>query len=1103
MGIVYRAYDHSLGREVAIKTLKESPDQTVLDQFRKECDIQKTLHHPNIIEIYDYGVASLDGSGTEKPYLVMPLMEGCTLDRLIRDSSPRLTVENVVEMMVQVCRGMQAAHDLRLVHRDLKPSNLYVLQDDSVKIIDFGVARLVDQKSSVGLKGTPLYMSPEQIRMIEATNLSDIFSMGVVCYEALTGRRPFEGGGREDVATRILRHSPPPAHTFNPAVSPALSQVIHAALAKKGYNRFASARDFAEALKKGYRNEPIERFNPTRVQPRLDKARKAIDEGDYEFAGEIIGALEAESCIHPEVEALRRQVDRSVRERLVQQLLESARKRLDEQLLDLAYQKVQEALNIDPENRDAVALKTTIDGQRNEQQVQEWFQLARQHIDNYSYKLAKQALQNVIDLTPNNIEARQLLSDAEHRESEYLKVRQRKESLYKEAYDNWERGEVSSALSKIEQVIELDEHWPDAMTPEFGPGYQDLYNQVRSAHEAIKGAYEAARRHLSENSFEAATSICEEYREKYPQHPLFQGLLFDIEERRRHAASAYIARVDKEVEQEPDLNRRVAILDEAMARYPVAHFEQSLRTIAAKRDLVNGIVGKARRFEESGHLTEAVGQWEILRTIHGRYPGLEQEIESLQKRREQQVIGERKAHLAEEIDHYLALGEFGKAGELAEDGRRQYPDEAEFDSLAQLARRGLADQAEARALLDEARGNLDDGRVAEGLDALRRAREMDRRDPAIRMLLVHALLAEARRHLDGDWRRSEQLVQQAADIDPTNPLIKGVRGELADKERSETVDGCIREARRFQTQGDLVTAITQLDRGLGLYPQEPRLQQVRAALEKALLEKRQQTRERDLEEARTIARTITSMQEPAKRVALQKRAGEIQETYAGDTDFRSIFEPLQATQDQAPSIETPAPSIETPVTEVPSAGETRSTEGRQTAAVRLEEGCRRLRDEVEIDCGQRTKPLARALGFSDCRPAQVRPHRRLRAAVCRNCARGVFGSSAASHTSRVTKIPITVAVLPAEAAIRVDGKQATTTGPIELEPGTHSIEAALDGYESVVQRFDVTPTGTQKTRTHPGAAAALCPDCHRSTIRAGVAGWRQDRRLIGRRPVPP
>src|SRR4030095_11974751 len=150
-------------------------------------------------------------NGASKPYFVMPLLPGATLESLVRSSSQRLTVDRVVEIVSQTCRGLQAAHERGLVHRDLKPSNLFVMEDDSVKIIDFGVAHIVDTRHTMGLKGTLLYMSPEQIEMKPLSPLSDLFSLGVVCYETLTGRRPFERGTPNEIIQAILNQVPPPA----------------------------------------------------------------------------------------------------------------------------------------------------------------------------------------------------------------------------------------------------------------------------------------------------------------------------------------------------------------------------------------------------------------------------------------------------------------------------------------------------------------------------------------------------------------------------------------------------------------------------------------------------------------------------------------------------------------------------------------------------------------------------------------------------------------------------------------------------------------------------------------------------------------------------
>ena len=151
MGVVYRAYDPApMDREVAVKTLHEFTDPFALELFYKECGALKSISHPNIVEIFDIG--EFDDSGHKKPFFVMPLLQGQTLDELIQKGH-RLTVERVVEILSQTCRGLQAAHDRGLIHRDLKPSNIFVMADDSVKIIDFGVAHTTDANTrSAGSK---------------------------------------------------------------------------------------------------------------------------------------------------------------------------------------------------------------------------------------------------------------------------------------------------------------------------------------------------------------------------------------------------------------------------------------------------------------------------------------------------------------------------------------------------------------------------------------------------------------------------------------------------------------------------------------------------------------------------------------------------------------------------------------------------------------------------------------------------------------------------------------------------------------------------------------------------------------------------------------
>src|ERR1700684_3510345 len=177
MGLVYRAYDTVVRREVAVKTILDIPDPASLQLFYKECDVLASMSHPNIVEIFDIGEFEEDGK--KKPYFVMPLLPGTTLDHFVRKSSHRLTVERTVEIISQTCRGLQAAHERGLVHRDLKPSNIFVMEDDSVKILDSGVAHMPGSPAAPALKGTLLYMAREQIELKPATALSDIFTLGV------------------------------------------------------------------------------------------------------------------------------------------------------------------------------------------------------------------------------------------------------------------------------------------------------------------------------------------------------------------------------------------------------------------------------------------------------------------------------------------------------------------------------------------------------------------------------------------------------------------------------------------------------------------------------------------------------------------------------------------------------------------------------------------------------------------------------------------------------------------------------------------------------------------------------------------------------------
>jgi serine/threonine-protein kinase len=888
MSVVYRAFDKVVKRQIALKTLLDITDKTALQLFQKECEDLISLIHPNIVEIYDIG--QLEEGGVTRPYLVMPLLPGVTLDSLIRTSSQRLTVERSIDIICQACRGLQAAHDKGLVHRDVKPSNIFVLEDDSVKIIDFGVAHRLGTTRTVSCKGTLLYMSPEQIENKALSAVSDIFSLGVVCYETLTRRRPFEGSTEEEVVNSILKTIPPPTSKLNPAVSPILSQAIHKAMAKLPWHRYSSAKEFGNTLQRALRNEPIEMFNPARIGPRIQRACEAFAKGDYQLADEIVNELEAEGHLDVSITELRQQTEQAIRKKKIAQLLDSARVRMEECEYPLALQAVHEVLQLEPNHTEALALKTKIENMRTEGDINEWLRLARQHIDRFDFNHAREALQRILQLRPKEGRARQLVSEIDRLEQEYVRVRQEKEQLYQSAVEADRRGDISSALNLLERVVDMDKRAPELSTPGRGTAYQNLYNKVRSEHEAIKSAYAEARRQLETQNFKGALSICTAQLAQYPSHALFQALKIDVEEQRRQAISALIAEIDRKGEAEPDLDRRVAVLEQAVRdNLGESHFEQLLERTREKRDLVESIVARARGHEQSNQFSEAVAQWEILETIYPRYPGLSLEIERVNRRREQQLRAEARTRWVEQIDRILETHEYARALEVLGKAQAEFPSDAEFAELEKLTRNGLDRAEEVGRLLDQARKEIAEQRYEQGLETLRRAYELDNENPAVRALLLDTLVERARILVDQDPAVAELFLRQALEMEPAHSLANGLLSQVKDRQRDEFVDGCVSQARQLQTAGDVRGAVQVLDQGLTMYPNEARITQLRASLGKGLQDKRR----RDLEEVRRISRESETVMDSPTLQGYSKKLEELTRHYTGDEEFESAARPVR------------------------------------------------------------------------------------------------------------------------------------------------------------------------------------------------------------------
>ena len=256
MGVVYRAQDPTIRRIVALKVLPADPvapaEQTPAvtrssaGLFEREAQAAGALLHPNIVTLYDAG---RDGSWY---YLAMEFVEGGTFAAEIARAG-KVDVARAVEVAAVVADALDFAHERGVVHRDIKPANLMILANHTVKVADFGIARLSSATSTMTgdmMVGTPHYMSPEQVRGGKIDGRSDLFSLAVVLYEALTGRKPFQAETLAAVLNSIMNSSPPPVNEIDSAIPPELSRIVSKAMARNAEERYPRGKDMASDLRR-------------------------------------------------------------------------------------------------------------------------------------------------------------------------------------------------------------------------------------------------------------------------------------------------------------------------------------------------------------------------------------------------------------------------------------------------------------------------------------------------------------------------------------------------------------------------------------------------------------------------------------------------------------------------------------------------------------------------------------------------------------------------------------------------------------------------------------------------------------------------------------
>ena len=533
-GVVYRARDPIINRLVALKTittgLAEYPD--LLQRFYQEAQSAGGLQHPNIVTIYDLG----DADGI--PFIAMELLEGESLDQLISRRAP-LPVPLKLTYALQACRALDYAHKRGIIHRDIKPDNVMLTRDGTVKVVDFGIARVLEtSKTQTGmLLGTFAYMSPEQYHGEHADARSDIWSFGVLLYELLAYQRPFRGSTPASLMHSICQQEPIPLQEASPECPAALEKVIQKVLRKSPDERYQSMEEVLLDL------DPIcKSLQSESVVALVEQARNLSEQGDYSQSRDLLRqALQIDST-NTQARNLLEKANTELRRILIrpklQQQIEKGQELLAEGKTQEARVEAEVVLQLDPTFEPAQELLKRVQQEIDRaRQIAEWIDAAKQRLAQGILEEAEELLAKVLEAEPANQQANVLQLQVTNEKAE----RQRRVHLFEkmqQARGLWTQQNYAEC---IQLLVELRKEFPDddEIPRLLETAQEDQANQKKS-----QGLADA-RSMLANRRYDECTTLLAELRKQFPGDDeilKLQKTVFEDQRKQRRAQSVGEAR---------------------------------------------------------------------------------------------------------------------------------------------------------------------------------------------------------------------------------------------------------------------------------------------------------------------------------------------------------------------------------------------------------------------------------------------------------------------------------------------------------------------------------------------------------------------------------
>jgi hypothetical protein len=826
MGVVYRARDPMINRLVALKTITSgvANDPEMLQRFYREAQAAGGLQHPNIVTIYDMGEAG------SIPYIAMQLVEGENLEQLIARRSP-LPLTLKLAYAMQACRAFDFAHKQGIVHRDIKPGNVMVSKDGTVKVVDFGIARVLDtSRTQTGmLIGTFAYMSPEQYYGEHADERSDIWSFGVLLYELLSYRRPFQGSTPGSLMHSICNEEPSPLNEILPDCPKELELVISKMLRKSLSERYESMEDVLldlDLISKTLQTQSVADF--------LERAFQLLEQENYAEARDLVRqALQLEAG-NQQARALLEKANAGVKRvhnrPKAQQLVEKGQALLGEGKLQEARVAAENALQLDSSFGPAEDLQHAIQKELDRaRQVAEWLDVARRHVAEGLPDDAENLLAKVLEMEPRNAAAQNL----QHQVLKEKAERERRRRLFEgmqQAHGLWTQQDYGDCI-RLLQVLDQEFPGEEEVLRVLETVREDQLQQQRQ-----QGMLQA-RNLLAAGRHGDAISHLSDLQARFPNHDEIPRLLEEVRKDQLIQGRSVGMAEARSLLAAGQYEASIALLTSLQKTFPdeleIPQLLDSACQAQAEQLRQRGI-GEATKLLDARQYAESLAYLVILET---QFPG-DEEILELQKTVRKQQAEQEKQRRLEEARHLLAAHRLEECATLLSSLEKQFPNDAEILGLQNAIQEDLAKQKKHQGL-EEVRTFLASKNYGKAIALLASLYQAFPNDEAIRKLL------ESTRKEEADHLKREGLSQARAllaarsyeeSIDilsklqadfPAEPeiakLLATAREDLAEEQKQQKLT----EARGYLAAQSFQKALQTLDGLLAAHPRDSQVIKLR------------------------------------------------------------------------------------------------------------------------------------------------------------------------------------------------------------------------------------------------------------------------------------